>query len=279
MAKPGDPFLDVYTAAWYNKVDKAVNKKLTGIPAIHNLSQQSWIWVSNHEAVAKDQFTVVAIGDPSLLLSDRLDNITNETVWETTDPLAIFGGEYDIFILLDPLPGEIGAQARALVSGVSLLKTKTFLLSDAPYQGDFFNFLGPDNTDLITNNIGRIQVLNYFYVQWYVESISDVTLESEFDYYLVVAGAIGGTGSGGDAKLAVTPSGGIAAMTTDTAPYTFPSEVCDLVDEFGALTGATETIYNMVMMGITGDALIQLKKIGTRYFVDVDNCPASVISS
>lgn len=279
MAKPGDPILDVYTAAWYNKVDKAVNKKLTGIPGVRNNFQQSWIWVSNHEAVAKDQFTVVAIGDPSILLSDRLDNVTNDTVWETQDLSAILGNEHNIFILLDPLPGEIGAQARALVSGVSLLKTRTFLLSDGPYSGDFFSYLGPDNTDLYPNDTGRIQVVDHFYVKWYEESISDVTIDSEFDYYLVVAGAVGGTGSGGDAKLAVTPSGGIAAMTTDTAPYTFPSEVCDLVDEFGDLTGFTETIYNMVMMGITGDSLIQLKKIGTRYFVDVDNCPASVISS
>lgn len=281
MAKPGDPFLDVYTAAWYNKVDKVANRKLTGIPALRNNFQQSWIWVANHEAVAKEQFTVVALGQPQLLISDRLDNITNDTVWETIDLSPLFGGEHNIFILLDPLPGEIGAQARALVSGVSLIKTKTFLQSDSPLPGDggFLEYLGPDNTDLIRSDTGRIQVVGYFYVDWYEEAISDITLDSEFDYYLVVVGAVGGTGSGGDAKMAVTPSGGIAAMTTDTAPYTFPSATCDLVDEFGDLTGASQTIYNMVMVAINGDSLIQLKKIGTRYFVDVDNCPSSVISS
>jgi len=266
MAKPGDPILDEYTSAWYNKVDKVANRKLTGIPAIRNNFQQSWIWVSNHEAVAKDQFTVVAINTCAWLVSDRLDNATNETVWDT---MALDTSEPDnIFILLDPLPGEIGAQARALVSGISLLKTTGFLLSETPFTGDFFQYEGPLATDLIKSDTGRIQHLFFF-----------IEFDSEFDFYLVVAGAIGGTGSGGDAKMAVTPSGGIAAMTTDTAPYTFPSEVCDLVDEFGDLTGATETIYNMVMMAITGDALIQLKKIGTRYFVDVDNCPVSVISS
>jgi len=266
MAKPGDPILDVYTAAWYNKVDKRVNKKLTGIPGVRNNFQQSWIWVSNHEAVEKEQFTVVALSAPAFLTSDRVDNVTNETVWQTTDLST--GDPDNIFILLDPLPGEIGAQARALVSGVSLLKSENFIVSESPFAGDFFQYEGPLATDLIKSDTGRIQAILKF--------ADDSTT---YDFYLVVAGAIGGTGSGGDAKLAVTPSGGIAAMTTDTAPYTFPSEVCDLVDEFGDLTGATETIYNMVMMAITGDALIQLKKIGTRYFVDVDNCPVSVISS
>lgn len=87
----------------------------------------------------------------------------------------------------------------------------------------------------------------------------------------------GGTG-GGDALLAVTPEAGIAAMTTTEAPYSFPSAVCDLIDP---MTGnyyspnRTETIYSSVLVAINGDSLIQAKRIGTRYFVDVDNCPVA----
>ena len=209
---------------------------------------------------------MVALGDdPAFLISDRVENVINETVW-TTKALDISEPD-NIFILLDPLPPEIGAQARILVSGVTLIKSENFILSEFPFTGDFFQYEGPLATDLIRSDTGRIQVIHKF--------TDDSTI---YDYYLVVAGAIGGTG-GGDAKLAVTPSGGIAAMTTDTAPYVFPFEYCDLVDEYGDLTGDAEAVYNMVMMAITGNALIQLKKIGSRYFVDVDNCPTSVISS
>ena len=177
MAKPGDPFLDVYTAAWYNKVDKRVNKNITGIPALQNLSQQSYIWVANHEAVAKDQFTVVALDDPTLLVSDRLDSITKETVWNTKD---LDDEEPDnIFILLDPLPPEIGAEARALVCGVSLLKVDTVQPTAANILEDnYIRLNGAFATSRLTK-IGRIQLIQKFV---------DLTDTLACEYWLVCVG-------------------------------------------------------------------------------------------
>lgn len=82
-------------------------------------------------------------------------------------------------------------------------------------------------------------------------------------------------GDGGDAKLAVTRTGGIAARTTTAVPHTFPSAVCDLLDE---VTGdyydpnQELEIFNSTKIAIGDEQVIQLKKIGLRYFVDVDDC-------
>jgi hypothetical protein len=78
---------------------------------------------------------------------------------------------------------------------------------------------------------------------------------------------------GGDAKLAITPAGGIAARTTTAVPHTFPSATCRLISE---TTGnyfspdQTEIVYNSTRIAIAAGRLIQIKKIGTRYFADVD---------
>lgn len=85
---------------------------------------------------------------------------------------------------------------------------------------------------------------------------------------------------GGDAILAVTPTGGIAAMTDTTFPLAFTSATCFRVDpDTGEYFDPTEEviIYNMVSVAIAGEVLIQAKKIGTRWFVDVDNCASSTV--
>jgi len=238
MAKPGDPILDVYTAAWYNKVDKAVNKKLTGVPAIRNNFQQSWIWVSNHEAVAKDQFTVVAIGDPSLLISDRLDNITNDTIWETQD---LDSDEPDnIFILLDPLPGEIGAQARALVCGVGIIKLWPTSSRDS---GKFLRYYPSafDALDLVGASSGRIQI-----VAKVAEEITDET----YEYHLIIAGAI--FKSAGSARFVLTSdlTGGSSGPTGDyaAASANFYDDSLNLLGEF-----SLQLNYDMFSDLVEGD--------------------------
>lgn len=80
-------------------------------------------------------------------------------------------------------------------------------------------------------------------------------------------------GGGGDGRLAITPAGGIAARTTTSVPHTFPSANCRLIDE---VTGnyyspdQTLPVYNSTRIAVAAGRVIQIKKIGTRYFVDVD---------
>lgn len=80
-------------------------------------------------------------------------------------------------------------------------------------------------------------------------------------------------GGGGDGKLAITPAGGIAARTTTSVPHTFPSANCRLLDE---VTGdyytpdQTLVVYNSTRIAVAAGRVIQIKQIGTRYFVDVD---------
>lgn len=77
------------------------------------------------------------------------------------------------------------------------------------------------------------------------------------------------------ALLGITRTGGIAARTTTARPHTFPSATVDILDE---VTGdfyspnRTETVYNSTKIAIQESSVIQIKKIGTRYFVDVDDC-------
>ncbi len=206
MAKPGDPILDVYTAAWYNKVDKYVNKKMVGPPPVKRPTQYSWVWASNHEAVAKDKFTVVNIvNQPKLLVSDRLDNINEETIWITSDP----AGGTDLFVLLDPLPGEIGAQARVLVSGVTLVKTKKFT-DTIPRLDKYLHCVGPDATDLEESPTGRLQVLLNNYL---IDIVDDHG--GEFDYLLVIAGHYSNGGDVGRFILVEDPEGGSSGPTGD----------------------------------------------------------------
>lgn len=87
--------------------------------------------------------------------------------------------------------------------------------------------------------------------------------------------------AGGGAILAVTPVGGIAARTDNTLPITFPSALCYKIN---ADTGDYDTpaeeveVCNMTNVPISAQSLIQAKKIGNRWFVDVDNCSGSNIS-
>lgn len=82
---------------------------------------------------------------------------------------------------------------------------------------------------------------------------------------------------GSDAILFKTRTGGIAARTTTTLPHTFPSATVDLIDpDTGDVYSPNreETVYNMTNIAIAhvANRPRQGKKIGSRYFVDVDDC-------
>jgi hypothetical protein len=86
---------------------------------------------------------------------------------------------------------------------------------------------------------------------------------------------LGAGGGGGENILAVTPVGGIPAMTGTTLPLTFTSAICHRIDpSTGNYYSPNQTIeiFNMVNVVINGQTLIQAKPFGDKPFVDVDNC-------
>lgn len=75
--------------------------------------------------------------------------------------------------------------------------------------------------------------------------------------------------------MATTTIFGIGPMTSTSLPFTFPSADCNRIDpETGDRYSPNQVvrIYNMVNQQIGASTLIQAKRIGSRYFVDVDNC-------
>lgn len=80
---------------------------------------------------------------------------------------------------------------------------------------------------------------------------------------------------GGDALMAITPTGGIAARTTTSVPHTFPMATCRVIS---GVTGnylspdVEVDVYNSTKIPIGEAQIIQLKRIDGRYFADVDDC-------
>lgn len=269
MAKPGDPILDVYTAAWYNKVDKYVNKKMVGPPPVKRPTQYSWVWASNHEAVAKDKFTVVDIVNPAaLLISDRFDNIDEETIWITSDP----AGGTDLFVLLDPLPGEIGAQARVLVSGVTLVKVKKYT-EFLPGPDRYLKCIGPDATDLEESPTGRLQLLNY-----YIADLAE-DHEGEFDYLLVIAGPYSNGSDTGRFILVEDPEGGSSGPTGD--PMTAFCYIVREDDPTITINEGTTLYLNYDMFSDLedGDYGIAIKDVRGRWIAVNAPCSTDAVSS
>ena len=117
MARPGDPIRNHVTAAWFNETTRR-NKQLgTGIPSVGLAQEFLKIRVYNHEAVAKDIYTPVAIGSAKLDYDKEYD-ATFATKDYNTQALDK-DDEHNWVILQEPLPGSIGASADALVMGVT----------------------------------------------------------------------------------------------------------------------------------------------------------------
>lgn len=107
VAKPGDRIRDFVTAAWFNEVSRKTFKIKTGNQIKFVAEDLTSVTVRNHEAVAKEIFSVVGLGD--FLADDR-----TERIFETEAPDLT-----NWVILQEPLDGRIGATAKAMVVGSS----------------------------------------------------------------------------------------------------------------------------------------------------------------
>ena len=123
MAVPGDKFTEVYTAAWYNKVNRSIAARV-GIPQAPVTTNNHYITVQNHEAVAKQAWTAVSVGLPVLNYNVALNQGAHDdwVFWTKDYDGSNYTDKHNLVILQEPLGAAAGSTARALVSGVSWLQ-------------------------------------------------------------------------------------------------------------------------------------------------------------
>ena len=129
MVKPGDPILKHITANWFNNLTNKTDRNIGGT-ALGQIGLQT-ILVQNHSTTAKNKYDAVALGDPVLDYDVPIGHIHNDIVFETK---ALTDSEpHNWVVLQEPLPGRVGASARAVLYGLTWLD----LLDNDPGTDDF----------------------------------------------------------------------------------------------------------------------------------------------
>jgi len=153
MAKPGDLSRDVYTAAWYNKIEKLAAARL-GVPAAQiapSINQTIRIQNVSGSPLKKWQVVRYNFADVLVDYNVAIDHRHNYIIAQTTTT----GEKYAI--MMDATPdGRLG---EALIVG------RSFVLLDAPIDRptDYHDFLRLDSaqkTQFIT--FGNIQLIDDF---------------------------------------------------------------------------------------------------------------------
>ena len=242
MAKSGDTLTDFITAPWYNKVERAVGPNLGGGLLPSDLNNH-YVTVYNHSTTAKTKWEAVAYGTPKLDYEVPLGPAHEEFAFNTVDieDLTDFN---KLAILQEPLAGRVGASAKALLSGVSWVKT------DAPDTS--LTKLTGSAGGLIWSSSGRIEALESY--------------EYETDTWISLC-VISILASGSNAKLFKTPPGGIAARSGTTVG----SASCTEWKIVGStLTTNTETIIvkNVDAVALPGDTyLLAVKESISDFYI------------
>ena len=169
MAKKGDKLTDFITSGFYNDVTKKLGLR-TGPTGIPLESQNHYVTVYNHSTTPRERWEAVSLGAAKLDYSDLESGVQDEFAFNTAD----FDGDdpHNLVILQEPLAGEMGATAQALIHGISWLSIPSGILGDAANNYIKLTTL----TSLLTwAPIGRIE--------WIATGITD-------ELFLVRIGAI-----------------------------------------------------------------------------------------
>lgn len=162
MANRGDKLTDFVTAAWYNQVTEAVNHINRGVPNKTLISDPGIVIVHNHEAVAKEKYAAVALGDAKIEYDENPEIGVHDAFHFDTQALS--GTEpFNIAILQDTLPGEIGATARAMLIGLTWVLTDTAPTSDIVLHGQYLYVNSSDEVTWGHTGKGQIVKPSYFY--------------------------------------------------------------------------------------------------------------------
>lgn len=155
MAKPGDVLTDFVTAAWYNEVTARTRRSL-GVQRQGAGDQNQYVTVYNHSTERKRPWDIVCIGAAKVDYAVPIDPRHSEVGFTTRALSGLF--PHDLAILQEPLPGEVGASAKALVSGCSWcwMPSAPDWFHDEPW------LVSVEGTSLVYGNEGRIEVIRYF---------------------------------------------------------------------------------------------------------------------
>ena len=237
-----DKRLSKIQVAQWNEAAKLLTRQRLQENSIPDDQQSHWVWVRNDSGSARERYECMTLSDPifNLDLDGSVDLMFKAIA---SDPAKT------PVILLEPIAsGEMG---KGIINGLALAKVGS---------GPTTATVATPGTHKLTPGSGSIKLLGAPSAS--VDKLLPVLL---------------GAGSGGDAILFTTRAGGIAARSTTTLPHTFPSATVDLLDP---VTGdvyspnQTATVYNSTNIAVAHVAYRphQAKKIGSRYFIDVDDC-------
>jgi len=127
-AVPGDNLLDHVTADSINRWNRAARSKKEGIPAQPLTNDYNTVTVYNHSTTAKKQYDVVALDTAKVTYGTSKSPAYSKRSYNTKAIAGTFAEK--IAILQEPLPGVVGAAARALLCGVSWVRVPTTLPAD-----------------------------------------------------------------------------------------------------------------------------------------------------
>lgn len=207
-----------------------------------------WLWIKNTSGSDRARWDSMSLGAAVFTIgaNGQEDLAFSASTINTTDVPVI---------LLEPIAN--GRFGRAVVSGFCLAK-----LATAPSSGLSYAIPNAAGNNLLPTGSGPIRLLA-------AGSTSEATVRP------VLLGSAVDLG----ADIFLTPSGGIAARTGSSSPWTPGVATCTLCEYYVdagtvkiRMTEITEPIYNMVPAAIGEYKLIQAKRIGGRRTIDVEPC-------
>lgn len=243
MANKGDDLLKTLNASFITELQRLVNKSKTGGNSLPDPDQYYSITVVNHEAVAKAKYTAVALGTPAITYTGVINHRHERLIYNTK---ALDVDDPDNWVvLLEPLPGVVGASAEALVVGITWLKTNDSVTEP--------RFIQVDDTEPVFKSSGKAYALF---------SYSDGT---DYTTLIVMGSPSASTGNG----LFLVGTGGIPVTNTSGAPpWTLGVASCQrlkVYDDAGTIkmdtTGNSESVHNMHNLLIPETCIISAKLI------------------
>lgn len=242
MARKGDKLLEVLNSTFISKLEALVNATKTGSGNNYDPDTHLTITVKNHAATAKAKYTPVALGSPVLTYTGAINHRHERIIFNTK---ALSTSEPDNWVvLLEPLPGEIGATAEALMVGRTWVKTPTAVTDPS--------FLQVDGTGFVYASEGKGQAL-YSY--------------SDGSTYTTLA-LIGAKAASSSTAVFLVGSGGIAASNTDTLPATLSGASASRLKMTGAVldtTGNSETVYNVDNVAIPQYSIVFAIRVNSKW--------------
>ncbi len=187
MAVKGDKLLKHITSSFINDTLARNRERRTGNFAIPDTDENLRIIVRNHTNSSVPKYTAVQLDAAEIDYTGNFDHRHERLVYNTADPDNDHVDRWAV--LQEPLPGEIGREAEALLCGVTWVKTAEAVGSD--------KFLKMSSSGLVFSSQGKAYAVDSF--------------AAAEGYNTLIVMAIKGSGGGGVETIIFT-------LTSDLAP-------------------------------------------------------------